>query len=323
MRRMKYVIAVLVVLFVIGVAGILIAKARADNRFFDGYDSFAPLNTEVSLDEDRDNHRWIEFAFDGVRGHRIPSVMAMPLEIEEPVPCVVFLHGIGQSKGFLDEISQPFVDAGYGMVTFDQYMRGEREVDLSWWREAGAFRQRAALTVLETRRLVDYLETRNDVDHGRIYLVGASYGAITGATAAAMETRIKAAVMVYGGGDLPLLLRGDAITQEFETGSLGFLRGPITSLAVCFLAPSDPILYVGDVAPRPMLFQNGTRDQLIPTEAAQAFYDAANEPKEQRWYEGDHIGLDEATVRQVLDEALTWIQEQDANTSANTLAAAS
>jgi dienelactone hydrolase len=238
--------------------------------------------------------------------------MAMPLESDPPAPCVIFLHGIGQSKSFLDEISQPFVDEGFAMVTFDQYTRGERDVELPWWREASAFRQRAALTVLETRRLVDFLETRNDIDKKRIYLVGASYGAITGATAVAMETRIKAAVMVYGGGDLPLLLAGDAITQEFETGNLGFLRGPITALTAWYLAPSDPVLYVGNVAPRPLLFQNGTRDQLIPTDAAQAFFDAANEPKEQRWYEGDHIGLDEDTVRQVLDEALEWVKQQDA-----------
>ena len=36
------------------------------------------------------------------------------------------------------------------------------------------------------------------------------------------------------------------------------------------------------------------------------------EPKTIQWYEGDHIGLNEDTVKQVLLAGLTWMVEQDA-----------
>lgn len=311
MRRMKYVAAIAGGVFVLGAIVLLVLKARADAHYFDGYASDAPLNVEIRSDQLRDDFRWVDFVFDGVRGHRVPSVMALPLEFDDPLPCVIFLHGIGQKKDFLKEIAKPFVDAGFAMVTFDQYTRGERRVEDGLFTEASAFRERAALTVLETRRLVDYLQSRDDIVDDRIYLVGASYGAITGATATAMEPRIQAAVMTYGGGDIATLLDSDAINGSFS-GILGLLKGPLTAIAAWYLAPSDPVLYVGDVAPRPLFFQNGTADQLIPVASAEAFFNAANEPKEQRWYEGDHVGLDEATTRQVLDDALVWIQEQDA-----------
>ena len=315
MRRIKYVAVIAGVVVLLGAILILVLKWRADARFYNGYHAEAPAYAGIRSDENREGFRWVDFVFDGVRGHQVPAVMALPLDADEPVPCVIFLHGIGQKKDFLAEIAQPFVDAGYAMASFDQYTRGERDVDLSWWQEAGAFRERAALTVLDTRRLVDYLESRNDIAGVRVYLVGASYGAITGATAVAMEPRIKAAVMVYGGGNLRSLLSSDAVNASFNSSSFGFLQGPVMGLAAWYLAPSDPIRYVGEVAPRPLLFQNGTADQLIPVDAANAFFAAANEPKEQRWYVGDHIGTDVATVHQVLDEALAWIRQQDASES--------
>jgi uncharacterized protein len=315
MRRMKILSFLAAGLILIGAISLLLFKMRADSHYYDGYDPAASLNAELRLDEARDEYRWVDFAFDGVRGLRVPAVMAMPLAASEPVPCVIFLHGIGQSKGFLTEIATPFVDAGFAMVSFDQYTRGERRENTPWYREPLQIRRRAALTVLETRRLIDYLESRQDIASDRIYLVGASYGAITGATAVAQDTRVKAAIMVYGGGNLPILMASDAVTQGFAQNHLSFIMNPAIAAAAWLMAPGDPIKHVGRVAPRPLLFQNGTADSLIPADAAKAFFSAAKEPKEQRWYEGDHIGLDEATVRTVLDEALMWIQDRDAETS--------
>ena len=65
------------------------------------------------------------------------------------------------------------------------------------------------------------------------------------------------------------------------------------------------------IAPRPVLFQNGRYDALVAPAAAEALQNAAGEPKKITWYNSDHIGMDEDVVRQVLDEALRWLLEQD------------
>jgi len=59
------------------------------------------------------------------------------------------------------------------------------------------------------------------------------------------------------------------------------------------------------------LFQNGTRDTLVPAASGEALFQAAHEPKEIIWYDSDHIGLDEEHVVVVLNDAIEWLRTQD------------
>ncbi|MFO7974856.1 MAG: dienelactone hydrolase family protein [Candidatus Hydrogenedentota bacterium] len=292
------------------VAVLLVAKARWDAAYFEGYDPELPFEVQEEPAMRESGYRRIEFSFQGVEGEdRVPGVLVTPPPLEEGAhPCVIFLHGIGQKKEFIDEIATPFIEAGFAMATFDQYTRGERRLpeEAGLLEEGLALRRRGALTVLETRRLVSYLESRKDIAKKRIYLVGASFGAITGATAFAFEPRLKAAVLVYGGGDLPLLLDSEQARNE-----IGVWAKPLTMLMSFLLAPADPIRYIDRAAPRPVLFQNGTHDTLVPASSGQALFEAAAEPKEIIWYDSDHIGLDEEHVWVVLEDAIEWLRRQD------------
>jgi dienelactone hydrolase len=49
------------------------------------------------------------------------------------------------------------------------------------------------------RRTIDYLETRPDIDAGKLVYEGLSWGAISGAVLPALEGRLKVAVL-FGGG---------------------------------------------------------------------------------------------------------------------------
>ncbi|HOJ32603.1 MAG TPA: alpha/beta hydrolase [Candidatus Hydrogenedentes bacterium] len=306
-KRNRITLAVVIVFLCIVAAGEG-TKLWYDRHFYDGYSPELALNASVTNESTRTDYRRIELSFEGVPGMRVPTILTLPLEGTGPFPCIIFLHGIGQDKRFLDEIAAPFCQAGFAMATFDQYMRGDRKLkDPSALESVLAFRRRASLTVIETRRLVDYLQTREDIASKRIYLVGASYGAITGSTAAAFEPRIRAVVLIYGGGDFRYLFNSRAGTSQ-----LGKWFGVAHYFTSWLLAPADPVNYIAEIAPRPILFQNGTNDSLIPREAAQALYDAAREPKSITWYEGDHIGTDVETVHRVLDEALNWLKAQDA-----------
>ncbi|GMV95175.1 MAG: hypothetical protein AMXMBFR82_49530 [Candidatus Hydrogenedentota bacterium] len=300
-------IAVLATVVVLLVAGSFIFKKSLDAGFYDGYEAEAPLNVRIRSVEEKDAYELYDLVFDGVAGMPVPTLLAFPPQGSGPFPCIIFLHGIGQSKGFMEEIAAPYTSAGFAFVSFDQYARGERKLEQSnVLTDALGLRRRCALNVIETRRLVDYLVSRPDIAPGRIYLIGASFGAITGATAVAFEPRIQAAVMTYGGGDFDKLLSSEAAQSE-----LGIFHWPVKTLVASLTAPADPVRYVGRVAPRPLLFQNGTHDALIPLEAADALYAAAKDPKTRTLYESDHVGLDEATTRAVLQECLTWLESVD------------
>lgn len=260
-------------------------------------------------------YRWTRFYYDGHRGTRVPAVLATPPGATGRLPCVVFLHGIGNDKEFMRRhtLDVPFVAAGFAFATFDQFTRGERRLaDKSPLAQAAAFRVRAAHTVNDTRRLVDYLATRPDIDPQRIYLCGASYGAITGATAAAFDPRLRAAVLIYGGGDLGRLLDAEEVQRQ-----LGRWVWPVRLLVWYFGSVFDPVRYVTGISPRPLLFQNGRADTLVAPAAARALHEAAAPPKTVLWYDGDHLGktrdlVDTATTRRVLADAIAFLQEVDA-----------
>jgi uncharacterized protein len=320
-------------------------KAYRDTHYFDNYDPKAPLNvtvldtSEVNREKPEVAHTITKFSFDGYDGEKIPALISLPTVSKgKPLPAVIFLHGIGQNKNFLKQIALPFNQAGFALATFDQYTQGERKLrgKVSGRGRLEAFRQRPAKTVNEAKRLVDYLSTRPDIDPQRIYLVGASYGAVTGTTLMAMDPRLRAGVMVYGGGDLGKLADAYANhlavavmlglidgknlnpekpplpkltpAQEFK---VGFVLGCIKPLVRYFLGVADPVHYAARISPRPVYFQNGEYDVLVPAAAGRALQQSAREPKKVTWYESDHVGINLEQTRKVLEDGLQWLLDQD------------
>jgi dienelactone hydrolase/outer membrane lipoprotein-sorting protein len=320
-------------------------KIVTADHYFDNYDPSAPLNikmgeaTEVNKSTPEKSYTITRFTFDGYKGEKIPTLISLPMNQKgKKLPVIIFLHGIGQNKSFLKEITAPFNRMGFAFVSFDQYTTGERKPGsgASAMASLQAFAERPAKTINETRRLIDYLLTRPDIDPQRIYLVGASYGAITGSTVMAKDKRLRAGILVYGGGDFSKLL--DAYAYHLSTAvalglidgknlnpekpplpvltqgqerQVGMVLGLIKPFASHFLGVADPIHYVNQISPTPVYFQNGTRDVLVAAAAGKALQDAAKEPKKITWYESDHVGIDIEQTKHVLEDGLKWLLEQD------------
>ncbi len=320
-------------------------KAYRDAHYFDNYDPRAPLNvavietTEVNNETPEKGYTITKFSFDGYKSEKIPALISLPMKPKgKKLPTVIFLHGVGQNKSFVKEIASPFSQAGFALVSFDQYTQGERKLrgKQSFLARLEAFGQRPAKTINETRRLIDYLSTHPDIDSQRIYLVGASYGAVTGTTAMAKDQRLRAGVMVYGGGDfrklqdsyanhlsvavLLGLIDGKNLNPEkpplpkltlSQERKVGLVIGCIKPLARYFLGVADPIHYVAQISPRPVYFQNGKYDVLVPASAGKALQEAAKEPKKITLYESDHVGINLEHTKRVLEDGLKWLLEQD------------
>jgi dienelactone hydrolase len=320
-------------------------KARRDAHYFDGYAPGAPLNAvvlnteEVGRETPEKGHVISAFTFDGCGGEKVPALISLPMKTAAgKLPVIIFLHGIGQSKSSLRQITPPFNQCGFAFVTFDQYMQGERKLPkkspiLTY---LGAFRDRPAKTVNETRRLIDYLLTRPDIDPQRIYLLGASYGAVMGSTVLAKDKRVRAGVLTYGGGNFSVLLDSYAnhiglavllhlvdgkninpekpplprLTTFQECAAWPFLTAIICT-ARYFMSAADPINYVADISPTPVYFQNGLHDVMVPAAAGLALQKAAGEPQKVAWYDSDHVGINLEQTKQVLADALRWLLEQD------------
>lgn len=315
-KRIVIVLLVVVVAMLgAGVATMRIELADAHKHYFDVYDATLPFNVEVAEKTAKEGYVLEKVYFESRPGERVPTLITYPPNAEGKLPLILFLHGIGQKKDFIEEITLPFTVNGFAMACFDQHMQGERKLpkEASTWDSAKAFFDRPWKTVNDARRFLDYAATRGDIDMNRVYLVGASYGAITGSTFAAFDKRVRAAALVYGAGNIEKMLDARMINEEIAK-DYPKLK-PVLPFARSFVAyvldPADPIHYVDQIAPRPVLIQNGLDDGLIATVAAEQLQAKAGDPKTIKWYPGDHIGLDAATVAEVLKDGLAWIIEQD------------
>lgn len=294
-----------------------ISKEVADARYFNDYDPNLPFNERVKAVEERTDeanqvtYQRVEFSFESTPGERIPTLLTFPEEHKGELPAIIFLHGIGQKKTFLDRITAPFNKHGFAMACFDQYMQGERKVKGGPLAQAMAFRARPRKTINETRRLIDYLEGHPDIDEERIYLVGASYGAITGSTVIAFDERIRAGILIYGGANIRILLDAPMIRREAGDFWVNLLKPVVAYI----MDPADPEHYASGNSPRPVFLQAGDHDTLVHPPAAQRLIDTVGEPKKVQWYNSDHIGMlkeERHVVEEVLEDALEWLLQQDA-----------
>ena len=153
-------------------------------------------------------------------------------------------------------------------------------------------------TVWDVMRLIDYLETRDDVDPKRIGLIGTSKGGIETYLAAAADERIAAAVPCIGVQSFKWALENNAWQSRVSTIRTAFdaaakesgVTTPDATFVAKFydrVAPGladqlDGPAMLPLIAPRPLLVVNGDSDDRTPlpglklcTDAAKAAYEKA------------------------------------------------
>ena len=131
--------------------------------------------------------------------------------------------------------------------------------------------------VKDFKRVIDYLETRSDIDTEKLAYFGVSWGGILGGFIPAIEKRIKVSILDCGG-----LWWGKSKPEV------------------------DPINYVSRVT-IPTLMLNGRFDMTIPYETmSKPMFDLLRTPlkdKKQIVYENDHF----LSRKELIRESLSWL----------------
>lgn len=263
------------------------------------YDASAPLDAEVHKVEDAALFSVEQLSFAGMDGERVPATLVRPFGVERP-PCVLFLHGLGGDRTQARMASVLLISQGVAVLGIDAALHGERAVPGISFAEMGP--ELAAVdgplvrTVVDNRRAIDYIESREDLDSSRIVLVGASMGGILGSIVTAVDERVGAALLLVAGGSWSAILLESEHPVAQRLRAAGLAEGES-------LAHVEPVNFIRQVSPRPLLMINGTEDTIIPSSSAQALFDAAGEPKELRWFSGGHVDLPPTEVLFVT----TWV----------------
>jgi 2,6-dihydroxypseudooxynicotine hydrolase len=119
--------------------------------------------------------------------HLLAANLRKPTGVERP-PVVVMMPGLDSAKEELTHYARWFVERGMATIAFDGPGQGESEYDLPI--EPHYEKPVAAV--------VDYLESRDDIDSDRVGGWGVSLGGYYVVRAAAFEPRIKAVVSLSG-----------------------------------------------------------------------------------------------------------------------------
>ncbi len=275
------------------------ATRKAYLEFYE-YDRDLPFLTEVSELKDYGSHIAFDVKLESAHDQLVPSIYVRP-KGKGPFPGLVFLHGRGGSKKDIGSIAPLLVGAGYAGIAIDCQYHGDRNPRNRNIYSQYVYSDRDAMiqTVIDGRRAVDFLQSRKEIDPDRIGLLGGSMGGILGTLLAAVEKRIRASALLVAGGNWAVLV---AKSQHKDGKALRQLKVDAEKLARV-MAPVDPINFVDLISPRPVLFQLGKKDDIVPAETGRMLFEAAKEPKEVDWYDAGH-GL---PMDKVVPRVMSWL----------------
>lgn len=247
-----------------------------------------PLSPEVKTLPGTGGLTYEHFTVAAEPGERVPGIL---LKRESSVrrPAVVVLHGTGGSKEGQITLLKTLAGRGFVAVAIDGRYHGERQDGTGAARYADAMLQtyRTGVghpflydTVWDVMRLIDYLETRPDVDAARIGVIGFSKGGMETYLAAAVDPRIAVAVPLIGVQSFRWALDNDAWASRVGTFQAAidgaakdagvaridaaFVRTFYDRVVPGIYAQFDGPAMLPLIAPRPLLVINGDSDARTP-----------------------------------------------------------
>ncbi len=262
------------------------------------YDRDLPLAVECKpAGNEKENEFHITFT--GTHDERVRALLTLPEAGHPPYPAVIILHGVFGHKSSPNQLKRSacLTEAGYATLRIDGQYSGERQSGSNGGIQTRYYyRNRDAMiqTVTDLMRAVDFLHSRSDMAAERIGFAGFSLGGAIGAIFCSLEKRIKAVALGITGGDFSKL---NVSAPDVETAERMLRAYRVV----------DPIHYIHNISPRPLLMQNASHDFVITRAATEALFEAALEPKRIIWYDCGHADLPEQCLedmRQFFDAQL-------------------
>jgi dienelactone hydrolase len=238
-----------------------------------------PGKVTVLSKEDRPGYTLERFQFHNGGDMVVPGILMIPKGLKKPAPAIVGLHGHSGTKDQFCPVSTStqdqavgpmLVERGYVVAAIDAYFNGERAgkgpggpaeakepsqehslVKLDLW----LGRTLWGMMIRDEQCLLDYLETRPEIDPQRIGATGMSMGCTRAGWLAAVDDRVKAIVGVA------CFTR---YTELIEHGDLA--RHGMYYFVPGMLRHFDTEALFALVAPRPMLQLTGDQDAGAPTD---------------------------------------------------------
>lgn len=246
------------------------------------------LNPETLDIADLGTYTREKIVFDSDAHSSVPAYVLVPKNLDKPAPALLCLHGHGPGKDVVAGVTatdetgtqenkllyiqqqncdyaRQFAQRGYVTMAIDFRCFGERAEGLRK-QDAEACNSQfirgcllgiytLTLNLHDAMRSIDYLQTRADVNPEWIGCMGVGFGGMMTLWTAAMDKRIRAAVI---SGYLCEI--SDSAVQKSTVCGSQILPNLCRYFDLCDIAAL--------IAPRPLLIQSGMHDESFPIESA-------------------------------------------------------
>jgi hypothetical protein len=215
-------------------------------------------------------------------GLQIECGVLQPDASSRPRPAIILLGGKATGKYAIEYVP----DIGEVLIVAVDYPYEPRKsyTLTEFFADVPAIRRALFDMVPSVMLVMDYLQTRPDVDASKMVILGYSFGAPFVPCILAQDKRPAVAAMVHGGGEMYSLIEHNV--SRYESRAVSRLVGVVGGF---LLAPLEPLRYACEISPVPLLMVNGTDDELIPRANAEMLYNAAREPKSIVWLDSGHV----------------------------------
>jgi hypothetical protein len=143
--------------------------------------------------------------------------------------------------------------------------------------------ERYRSAVVDMRRLIDWAETREEIDATRIAFVGFSMSALVTATLLGNDSRIAAAVLMMGAANFADVFAtcGDRAGQvrQHVLRSFGWTLDEYRAFFGELFTPADPVRYAGRYDPDKIFMIDAMFDDCMPESARAALWEVTGHPR--------------------------------------------
>lgn len=171
-------------------------------------------------------------------------------------PVVVMCMGLDSTKEEMDDYETRFLRRGVATLAFDGPGQGEAEYDFVIYPEYEK----------PVKAVIDYLETRSDIDRERVGIWGVSFGGYYAPRAAAFDKRIKACIALSGAYQRSTSFEGRPVINveafRVRSGSANLDEAAKVAARVSLKGVAKNITC-------PIYIVAGTKDRLTSPEQAQ------------------------------------------------------
>ena len=249
------------------------ASSDADFQKWAAAYNYNKTNLDAQIVEVNETNEWRreKITFNGADNQRAIAYLYLPKNYPRPLQVIHVVPGGDVSNGLrslsesMEDRLAPIIKSGRAVfgVVLEGYIERLRPAGFEFPDPRTAeFRELIVNRITDLRRGLDYLDTRDDIDHSRIGFFGPSAGANLGLILAAVENR-------YAG----VLLMGAGVTKESQLN----------------IAEANQINFAPHIAGKKLMLQ-GRYDEDTPLKTrAEPLFKLLTEPKRMVVFEGGHV----------------------------------